>query len=48
MRSTLLEVVGLALLAAAGALVAVPVGVAVAGAECLFVASRMASKGARR
>lgn len=47
MLTTLLEVVGLALLVAAGALVAVPLGVAVAGAEVLFVASRMA-KGARR
>ena len=46
MRTTLLEVVGLALLAAAGALVAVPVGVAVAGVECLFVA-RQATRGGR-
>lgn len=45
MRTTLLEVVGLALLVAAGAIVAVPVGVAVAGAECLFVARQFARGG---
>lgn len=42
MRTTLLEVVGLALLVAAGALVAVPLGVAVAGAEVLYVARQIA------
>ena len=42
MRSTVLEVVGLTLIAAAAALVAVPLGVAVAGAEALYVARQIA------
>lgn len=47
MRTALIELLGLALLAAAGALVAVPLGVAVAGAECLFVARQIARGGGR-
>jgi len=43
---TVLEIVGLALVVVAGALIAIPVGVAVAGAECLYVA-RQLSRGTK-
>ena len=43
---TVLELAGLALLVAAGSLIAIPVGVAVAGAECLYVA-RQLSRGSQ-
>lgn len=39
---TLLELLGLALIAAAAGIVAIPAGVAVAGVECIVVAARMA------
>lgn len=45
MRSTVLEVVGLALLVVAAGFVAVPLGVAVAGAEALYVARQQARGG---
>lgn len=43
---TVLELAGLALLVAAGVIVSIPFGVAVAGAECLYVARQM-SRGGR-
>lgn len=43
--STIIGLIGLALLVAAGGLIAPPLGLVVAGGACLFVAHRLGREG---